>query len=498
MKKTIKYVFTVAAIVVAASCAEKIDNIHDGGDTSKEEVVVPDTPAPAPVNLVEMTLTASTEGNTSDESETESAQVKSSYKNRLVLWEESDEITVFSVGSEISKNAFEVTALSEDKVSASFTGLADENASAYYAVYPHSELNSYDNGSFVATISTEQIGVADGFASESNVAVAAFEKNATSTFEFKNISALIAFKFETEQDAINTKYVTLKAKKSDDANPEFWGLTGGVSFTLDEKNFPVVSEGTVDHVTLVAPEGGFKSGKNYFIPVAPVGNCTGLQVIFTDKEDKTFVCENNTDFVLERNTLFNCNSVPRPYLPEEITIEIDFKNGWPFTTDCVAEADQKAAGESYKYNYVYGPENSMTYPLTFAISYGGLSTDKSYAHVDAALCFYSNSSTASNSTAVIMLPRVAGRYLSNVKAVHCTASFYKRFIIQEGFKSVGASVTPSWNTTSKEFNFSFPVKDDNGNVVIEPNMIQTYSLRMRDCSMKVEKIVLTYTRTKPE
>lgn len=482
MKKLNSFIIAAMAIAMTASCTAKLEQ------DNKADV---DTNSPLTPELVSMTFSAFN----GDEVDT-----KTTYKGRNVYWEESDVVSVFSVAETVTKNVFTVSSLSEDKSEASFTGMSDASAQVYYAVYPHNEANKYDNGLFTVNIPTEQVGKTGGFAQNTNVTVAVAKKDAAgkSNFEFKNISTPIYFKFETAEDAANTKSVTIKARKSEDGNPEeeFLGISGSVTFTLDDNGTPIVSEGSKDYVILNAPASGFVHGVDYVIPVAPVGNFTGLRFIFTDQNGREFVCDNNIDQKFDRNVMFNNNYVPRPYLPAEITLEVDFSKGWPFTTDCVAVEEQKAAGDVYKYNYTYGPDNMMSYPLTLAITFGNLSTDDRYEYEGGTLNFYSNSSSANNSTALIMLPRVEGRYLSKVKAIHATTSYYKRFIIQEGFMSVGLSYTPGHNTTAKEYEFTFPVVTTNG--VMYSDRTKTYSLRMRDCSMKVQKLVLTYTRNKPE
>ena len=179
MKKIYRYFFAAIAIASAASCAEQMEDNSALGTQN------------APADFAQMTISASLGEVT-----------KTTYDNQNVLWEGTESITVFSKGSEGTPQEFDMTWCSEDKAEAAFSGLADLNAESYYAVYPHSATNACTaEGVLTVEIPAQQTAVADGFASGANVSVAAFARDDESVI-FKNVCALIAFAFDTEDALI--------------------------------------------------------------------------------------------------------------------------------------------------------------------------------------------------------------------------------------------------------------------------------------------------------
>ena len=134
------------------------------------------------------------------------------------------------------------------------------------------------------------MGVAQGFASGANTSVACSSDN---SLEFKNVGALIAFRFESPADAAQTASVTFKAKTS--VEGQYYGLTGSSTVALQE-GLPVASEGSADYVTVVAPEGGFECGSNkvYYAVVYPgaINGFGGLADAWFDSFPVLAICGN--------------------------------------------------------------------------------------------------------------------------------------------------------------------------------------------------------------
>jgi len=484
MKKIYRFFFAAVAIASVASCSEQLDSLDNAGEGT--------------VELVNMTFKAATDVAEDVESKTYGA-------GRNVYWESGDEITVFSIGDKVVKEGFKTTSVAEDKTWAQFSGLADPDAETYYAVYPHAEGNTYADGIFNATIPSEQVGRPNGFGSGTNVAVAVSTEgtDGTGMLQFKNLSAVIYFKFATAEDAANTKSVTLKARKSEDdaATPEFWGLTGDVKFTLDDNNLPVAQEGTVDHVTLLPPDGGFVSGINYIIPVCPVGKCKGMQIIFTDQNDVTYEKNNNTDFKLQRNIMFNNGGVPEPYYPplaDSFSIEIDFTKGWPFTPMCVDKDNQTDAGDAYTYNYEYEYQGvNYSLPVEFGIWKGtGIDTPY-YSYENNKLCFHSYyNASKNNSVASIKIPVLKDRYLVKVIIVH-DSSKSKRFTFNVGFPTGSPNYTQSYVAANTECVMEFPFSKSGSPSTPSPVLGQVYSIRTRDIDTDVVRMEFFYSKDNP-
>ena len=421
MKKIFRLFPAALAVIVFASCADKM-----GSDINVSESDVPVQEG----NLVQMTFSASM----GEDVDSKTSLVSSTGD---VLWEATDAITVFSVGEEsVTRTSFGEPELFENGVVARFSGLADASAETYYAVYPHSDANKYVDGTFSVTFPAEQIAVANGFASGSNVSVAVSVKDAEGTeqiLQFKNVGALLAFSFNAAEDAARTKSVTFKARKSaDDAEtPEFWGLTGDVTVTIDENGLPIASAGNVDHVTLNAPEGGFELGKNYFIPVCPVGDCAGIQVVFTDQDDQTFVKNNDFDFQLLRSDVFNAGKVILPYddLPRDFEITINFAAAsWPLEGDgpvtdqeTWSGAPYKGQGETYTYYHTYtsvidDEEKKLPLEVIIARERGSSGDDGLYTWVA------NKGLSNTGQYGVILFPGIQNRYLKEVGLIGTSTS----------------------------------------------------------------------------
>ena len=442
-------------------------------------------------NVGEMTFSATLE---------ESVASKTTYNAQNVLWEGTDAITVFSMGESVTSSDFTVTTLAEDKTWASFSGVADPSAETYYAVYPHSTANACTSaGVLTVNIPAQQTAVAGGFASGANVSVAYSKKGAEleNMLQFKNVSALIAFKFETAANATDTKSVTFKVRKSDDGASvqEFYNIAGNVSVTFGEDGLPVVSEGTVDHVTLNAPDGGFKTGVTYYVPVCPIASGKGLQVIFTDQNDREWVKNNSNDVALVRSKLFDNAAVPFPYC--DMTFTVDFTGEWPFDEPCAEPANQNTTtGETYTFPCTYTVDgNTVTTTLTFKIARGTTSTDKAtgYSHTkgtstSSGYFEWAKGKNGSNSLSVIALPNIPGMCLKEFSALSGSDSAVNGGIgLKKGFPT-GTDVNlarfygGTLFTCTLPYNENFPL-----------SATQVYSLRGR-YTFKLSKLHLGYVK----
>ena len=500
--KTINRMFwAIAAAVVAVACAK---------ETQMSPVQESD-------GLVPMTFSASAEGE---------IQTKTTYSGRKVYWEAEDEISVFSIGTQVVKTGFKATEVAEDGTWASFSGVAAPGAETYVAVYPHQDANAFDLATQTLTVNipTEQAGVANGFASGANVSVALSmatpapaaegEEAQTEFLKFRNVGAMFCFKFETADDAAATKSVTFKAKKSE---TEFWGLTGTASVTYDaQTGLPVATEGSVDHVTLVAPEGGFKAGPVYYLPVYPVGACTGLEVTFTDVNDVTYVKNNDLDAELKRNCLLNIGAIHDPLasIPDELTVKINFYNDeikWPFTS-WVAVADQSVDGDHFIYKHTYEHNGvQVTKDLEFVISKGA----------DAGASYNYNTFTQleggkkvliflGGTNSWVKLPGIPGMYLKSVSMSTGNKGVKKRFRLQAGTDVNAAAYYNSPLVAAEDYTkpatstITFPTTDttmgplkntQEGNSYV---MMFTKGGSWTPVNMRVFDITVVYTKNKPE
>lgn len=291
MKKTGNLLLLLLAALVSCEQPDINDGVVD--DPVEDQVDEPQTDSET--DLVEVVFTASYGVHT-----------RTTFADDAVLWESSDRISLLSGKDFSTLTQLETTSMSSDRTTATFEGLGAGDSEEFIAIYPADEGYVYDGGTISVSIPSVQVAVADGFESGSNVSVAAVGKDAE-ILQFKNVSALLSFRFRTAEDASFVRSITFKAMKSDS---EFAGLSGKVRVTLDKDNLPVASEGEAGHVTVTAPEGGFKTGCAYYVPVCPVGDCTGMQIMFTDKDGYEYVMYNEEDCRLLRNRILDITELP--------------------------------------------------------------------------------------------------------------------------------------------------------------------------------------------
>ena len=462
MKIIFRNILAASVLVLSASCAEKqIDVKPNGSDNDGS-------------NLEQMIFSAAI-----DKGDVIS-KTTFTQSTGEVLWEASDEISVFSVGETVSKTSFKDPIIKKDGAVAEFSGLAAA-ADTYYAVYPHSEANAYSEGSLVVNLPAVQTVVAGGFASGSNVSVAA---SSDKSLQFRNVTSLLGIKFDEMDCAYNTKSITIKAKKNDS---EYLGIAGKTQVSFDpETGLPVVGEGDVQSVTLNAPEGGFEIDVTYYVPVYAVGACAGFEVAFTDVDEQTYTKTNSTPGLIARSTLLDFGVIPNPYpeiqLPDEFTFSLSFESGaWPFHNPIAS--NNTATPESYYYAFAYDSKSNKRKYLEFQVAV------ENYELLSTGLKFLA----AGN----MPLPVFNDMYLRTVVVNKAVAS--RLNFIGQG--ATGASKFTQSLITYTLYTDKTVYTDGNGNKVdhtavkAEPGYL--YKLGLRDANIVMTKLTLTYSKTSP-
>ena len=427
--KLLKYILCGLTVVAMAACEKASDN-SGGADNNQtpdntEQPGNQEGPTNQEPTLAQITITAEVDDDFQ-------VITRSTYSGRQVFWEDDDVVTIFSVGEKEDKQPFTVAELSGDKKQAVFQGLGYESSDAFVAVYPHSEANTYDGTVLSVSIPTVQPAVANSFAPGANLAVA---YSTETSVKFRNVGALIAFRFATDDDAARTASVTFKAE----------GLAGAASVALSEDNayLPVSESGSEEYVTITAPENGFESGFNkvYYAVVYP-GEYEGLEILCTtnDAEPKTFTLDYEGPVTLVRNELLSIGDLENPYdaLPEEFTVSLDFYNDgsvWPLTPNVLASANQSAEGDTYAYAFSYEtPEGeSKTENLEFVFSKGPEEAAR-YGYMTFAQIETGNKVLVflDGTDSWIRIPGIRGRYIKTVSMSHGNSGLKKRFRLQVG------------------------------------------------------------------
>lgn len=451
MKNSVK-IFSLIALLLLGSC-------HNEDVPGKQD------------KLSQVNFSASMENNTSVS--------RTVLDFHTVKWEASDKISLFS-GIELSVKT-ELTVKDDGKIDVTGTdvtleGSAVSDSPEYIAVYPHADVNTWEENTLTVSIPSEQTAVAGGFASGANVSVAWTQDT---HLVFRNVGGLLGFRFNTLEDAAKTKKVTIKAKKSE---TEYHNLTGTASLILeDETKIPVVQNCSADYVTLVAPVGGFRDMTTYYAVVCP-GDYTEFEISF-ENDQETLTVSHEDKCLVSRSLMAHMNVVVDPYagslipdpddpLPFEIEIKLNFGKGWPFNEAIVAADDQTAAGETYTYTYEY-EKDGETCTEDFAFVF----------HQGSDPYTYSSKRLNPKGKGSIQLPGIPNRYLKSVWFRVGNTAEKTIYIWDNGTKLATAKA----------------IKDTDGDTGVISNTAPgaSYKLEFNSGGAAVAYIILTYTKIKP-
>ena len=188
--------------------------------------------------------------------------------------------------------------------------------------------------------------------------------------------------------------------------------------------------------------------------------------------------------------LTTCRSVgesAQSKLPAEMTLTLNFSDGWPFEDDCADAAGQSANGEYYRYIYRNGNED---FQLNFGIQRSRASEgDVAYSYTDKCLTFAS--SYGSGTTyGMINVPGVQGHYVTSIEITHNKNA---KFTIADGTKFV-YNATPNATSTTAAGPTLLKIPYDD----VPAGEGKPYNIRIRNASVGISKIVVSYSTTKPE
>ena len=396
-----------------------------------------------------------------------------------VKWEASDRISLFS-GEGLSEKT-ELSIKADGKIEAGGTdvtleGSAVSDSPEYLAVYPHADVNAWDENALTVSIPSVQTAVEGGFASGANVSVAWTQDT---HLVFRNAGGLLGFRFNTLEDAAKTKKVTIKAKKSE---TEYHGLTGEAVLTLEgEAKIPVIQSCSADYVTLVAPVGGFRDMTTYYAVVCP-GDYKDFEISF-ENDQETLTLSHKDRCLVSRSLMAHMNVVVDPYagslipdpddpLPFEIEIKLNFGKGWPFNEAIVAADDQTAAGETYTCTYEYEKDDEIcTEDFAFVF------------HKGSSAYTYSSNRLNPKGEGSIQLPGIPNRYLKSVWFRVGNTAEKKIYIWDNGTKLATANAIKG--------------SDGDTGVILNTAPGASYKLEFYSGGAAVAYIILTYTKIKP-
>lgn len=197
-----------------------------------------------------------------------------------VVWNKSDMIGIFASG-DADVYQFTNNLETDGQAEATFTGVAPEDAEAYYALYPYSESSTLNGTTITTVLSGSQTAMAGTFANNLNISVAT--ATAENELQFKNVCGLIKFQL-TNVDGITA--ITLLS------NDEGQDISGTLSVDMNSST-ATNTEGN-NSISLIA-ENGFQTGADYYMVVPPVTFSNGFKIRLSDGR----YAEGRTDYVVE-------------------------------------------------------------------------------------------------------------------------------------------------------------------------------------------------------
>ena len=198
-----------------------------------------------------------------------------------ILWTPGESILLFC-GEESAR----FTSMNQDTVAYTrfygsipvFTGTLEQEALSrpFLAVYPYDERNTSDGETVSLQIASEQKSSAGTFTDKFFPAVA---RSTTLDLAFYNVCGGVRFSVVHEG-------VSRVVFRSLDGSP----MAGWVNVGFDEESKPFVSKisDPVDSVIVLAPEGGFVPGENYFATFIPQEHAAGISVSLYAKLKKAY------------------------------------------------------------------------------------------------------------------------------------------------------------------------------------------------------------------
>lgn len=283
MMKMIKYTLFTIAAMVAVSCAK--ENAPENNDNAQ---VNP--------NLVEISLTATGEG---DESDAETKAVFSGYPK--IAWEGNEEISLLGTNTGNQK-----LVANGKGHQTTFTGYADVTDEAYFAVYPYDANVSVTSDGKISNVTVPAVQTATAGSFDPKAYIAVAKSTDKESLYFKAVGAFVKFKVE---DAENVKSVTMVSNA---------GANMACSATVAFNNDGGVSHGSpyVDGTasSSVKMVGDFQSDKAYFMVVRPQPYAGGV-TFYIEYKDGTILSRKGESALFEsgkaRNYIRNLNTLQK-------------------------------------------------------------------------------------------------------------------------------------------------------------------------------------------
>lgn len=187
-----------------------------------------------------------------------------------VEWETGDEISLFDPSD---NNRFST---SQSGPSVTFTGMADETSSTYYALYPYDAKATISGTTITTSLNATQTSKAGSFAKGLNPSVATTTNR---ELVFKNTCAVVKFTLNSGNNVVK------KAVFRGNGGEPLAG-TIVIDAASNDPSASVQAEGATSEVTLT---GDFTSGSTYYLVVAPGTLSNGLTLTLYDENGNGYM-----------------------------------------------------------------------------------------------------------------------------------------------------------------------------------------------------------------
>ena len=261
-----------------------------------------------------------------------------------------------------------------------------------------------------------------------------------------------------------------------------------------------VAEGTSATVDILPPGKSFSTGVTYYVSVIP-GNYSSLEFLCVDGDGNIYEWTENEVTGLSRGCVrdFGIPDSVFDKLPEEVTIDLNFYQNWPFVEPVLDSENQKQEQKQSESGDIYIVYTGDVYTLPYEYSYEGKNMTAelkfllrgnlaAYNHTPAGMA---SSFSPGSANARMAIPGVADRYLKSVTMSVRNGEQYKK-----GFRLSTVTYSDIAECESSAYAgspavLSFPVAGQNS-IKGMP-----YFMYFTNGSTSVTSIRLVYTKSQP-
>lgn len=211
-------------------------------------------------------------------------------ESNKVEWEAGDEISLFDPSD---NNRFST---SQSGTSVSFTGMANENSSTFYALYPYDEKATISGTTITTSLNPAQTTRTGSFAQGLNPSVATTTNR---ELTFKNACAVIKFKLNSGNNVV--KKAVFRGN-----NGELLAGTIIIDAASNDPSASVQKDGAASEVTLT---GDFTSGNTYYFVVAPGTLNNGLTLTLYDNNGNGYIRSSSKSTSLTAGHILNLGEI---------------------------------------------------------------------------------------------------------------------------------------------------------------------------------------------